>query len=191
MVTDNKLKKEFSTKDVQRLRNLFSGKFGESTTVQVGYTRKEVDRKEGDVWEEDKKQWTIKDGVKQTYTKLDGIKKLFNTPMICPECSIRMRGKHDKKMYQLFGKCFNCVQSYETKLKMEGKYEEYANKIMYSNAATFIEEAKGYIEQISNEKHAYYTENGKEEDWSGPDVNQSIIAKMKEELVELEERIAK
>ncbi len=34
-MADNVLKKEFQEKDVQRLRNLIQGKYGEKTTVAI------------------------------------------------------------------------------------------------------------------------------------------------------------
>ena len=37
---DNVLKKEFKKNDVQRLRNLVQGKYGEKTTTSIGYTKK-------------------------------------------------------------------------------------------------------------------------------------------------------
>ena len=69
------LKKEFKRKDVDRARNLLTGKSGASSETQVGYKKKRVDYKEGDVWVENKKTWTIKDGIKQTISKMDAIKK--------------------------------------------------------------------------------------------------------------------
>jgi RNase H-fold protein (predicted Holliday junction resolvase) len=38
-MADNVLKKEFKEKDVQRLRNLMTGKYGEKNTVVTGYTK--------------------------------------------------------------------------------------------------------------------------------------------------------
>ena len=35
------LKKEFQKKDVERLRNLVKGKYGNKSTVGIGYTKKE------------------------------------------------------------------------------------------------------------------------------------------------------
>ena len=54
------LKKEFERKDVERVRNLVQGKVGSSAENQVGYQKKTIERKEGDVWTEKKKTWTIK-----------------------------------------------------------------------------------------------------------------------------------
>ena len=188
-MSDSLLIQEFREKDVRRLRNLFNRKAGDAISTQVGFSVKEVERNEGDVWEEDGKEWTIRNGIKQTNTKLDGIKKIFNTPMICPNCKTRMKDKLDKQMFHFHGKCFSCVQAYETKLKLEGKYEEYANKIMINNAKTCIEEAKEYVSEIQAQNHGYVTEAGLEEDWSGPQFNKIVVERMQEEIKDLEELI--
>jgi hypothetical protein len=188
-MSDSLLIKEFREKDVRRLRNIFNRKVGDATTTQVGFSIKEVERNEGDVWMEDGKEWTIKGGIKQTNTKLDGIKKLFTTPMLCPVCGGRMKDKLDKKMYHLQGKCFSCVQSYETKLKLEGKYEEYANKIMVDNARTFLEEAKEYVQEIQNQNTEFVTEAGLKEDWGGPQVSQQVVEHINKEISDLEDLI--
>ena len=67
------LKKEFNRKDVERARNLIRGKAGESTEIQVGYKKKQIKRKEGDILTENKKTWAIKNGIKQTISKLDAV----------------------------------------------------------------------------------------------------------------------
>ena len=43
------LKKEFKRKDVERARNLIQGKTGDSSEIQIGYKKKQVEYKEGDV----------------------------------------------------------------------------------------------------------------------------------------------
>ena len=75
-----KLKKEFKKKDVQRLRNLITGKYGNKTVVGVGYKKAEEFHEEGDIWEEDGRKWTIRKGIKQNITKLDTAKKFHLTP---------------------------------------------------------------------------------------------------------------
>ena len=67
MSKDNVLKKQFQKQDVQRLRNLIQGKYGEKTRSSVGFSKKEEHYKEGDIWEIDGRTWTIKDGIKQKY----------------------------------------------------------------------------------------------------------------------------
>ncbi len=75
MKNDSVLKKEFKHNDVNRLRNLVQGKYGDRTTMGTGYTKAKEFHDEGDVWEEDGRSWTIKNGVKQNITKLDKAKE--------------------------------------------------------------------------------------------------------------------
>ena len=119
------LNKEFKRKDVERMRNLIKGNVNESAELQVGYTTKKEDHKEGDIWEEGGKKWTIKNGIKQTYTKLDKVKKEAILPLFCPKCSSLMKKRNDTKMYNIHKKCFNCVTKMEHKLRIKDEYEEY------------------------------------------------------------------
>ena len=50
-MSDNMLKREFKTRDVQRMRNIITKQHGDKTGVQVGYSKEYVERKEGDEWE--------------------------------------------------------------------------------------------------------------------------------------------
>ena len=96
---DNLLKKEFKTRDVQRMRNIITKNTGDKTGVQVGYTKAYEDHKEGDIWEERGKKWTIKNGIKQTVTRFDNIKKKVFAPITCPTCNKPMTKSHiDKYM---------------------------------------------------------------------------------------------
>ena len=58
------LNREFSEKDIQRMRNLVQGKYGEKNEASVGYSKPDDFYKEGDVWEHDDRTWTIKEGIK-------------------------------------------------------------------------------------------------------------------------------
>ena len=98
---DNVLKKEFKPEDVQRVRNLVQGKYGDKVTEGVGYSKKEEFHKEGDIWEMDGRKWTIKDGIKQNITKLDKAKKLNIMPIFCPNCSTQMKQRFDKDYYNI------------------------------------------------------------------------------------------
>ena len=66
-MSDNVLKKQFQQKDVQRLRNLVQGKYGDKVGQSVGYSKTTIDHKEGDIWEEDGRKWTIKRGYQTKY----------------------------------------------------------------------------------------------------------------------------
>lgn len=190
-MADTQLKKEFRERDVQRLRNIITKKYGNATGVQVGYEKQTEERLEGDVWEENGKTWTIKDGLKQTVTKLDEIKKATRMPLLCPNCSQPMKTSLDKKMYPIHKSCFGCVVSMETRLKMEGKYEEYSRNMVTKNIVTHIEEAEQFIEEFarSTTKETYVTEQGDVEEWEGGVDKQKLVEKWKEGLQEMKERL--
>ena len=119
-MSENVLKKDFKQADVQRLRNLMTGKQGERTAAGVGYSKKQEFYEEGDVWEEDGRQWTIKNGIKQNITKLDKAKKEVTLPLFCPCCSNLMKNKYDKLFYIQYKRCFNCQADFETDIRKLG-----------------------------------------------------------------------
>ena len=49
-MSDTNLRKEFSKRDVQRMRNIITGNAGSATGVQVGYSKQQQDYQEDDVW---------------------------------------------------------------------------------------------------------------------------------------------
>lgn len=162
------LKKEFKRKDVERMRNLIKGNSGDSTEIQVGYTTKQEDHKEGDVWEEGGKTWTIKDGIKQTATKLDRIKKEAILPLFCPECGNIMKKQTDPKMYKIHKKCTDCVVEMEHKLRIEGKFEEYEKNITVANMRNHATEMEAYLlDAINQSNNGFVSENGEVERWKG------------------------
>jgi len=162
------LKKEFKRKDVERMRNLIKGKSGSSSELQVGYTAKKEDHKEGDIWEENGKKWTIKDGIKQTYTKLDNVKKEAILPLFCPNCKSLMKKRNDSKMYKIHKMCFDCVIDMEAKLKNEGKYKEYERNIVANNAEDYLDDLEQYLLEAINESNTQYvSERGEVERWKG------------------------
>ena len=167
-MAESKLQREFRERDVQRMRNLITKDYGAKTGVQVGYTKEQVEYKEGDIWEESGKNWTIKNGIKLNVTKLDRAKSYNHTPLLCPSCSKPMKTEYDKKMFMVHKMCFNCVTAYETKLKIEGKYEEYEDNIVKSNANFMLDEFvsgfDNFLDSIDSSE-GFVTEQGDVEDW--------------------------
>ena len=124
-MSESQLKKEFSQRDVKRMRDLITGNFDDRTQVQVGYEKHSKAYTEGDEWEESGKVWTIKNGIKQTVTKYDALKHLVVMPLTCPNCGRAMKiNRYNKEMWGIHKKCFDCVIEYETKLRQEGKFED-------------------------------------------------------------------
>ena len=162
------LKKEFNRKDVESARNLIRGKAGESTEIQVGYKKKQIKRKEGDIWTENKKTWTIKNGIKQTISKLDAVKKEIHMPLCCPKCSKVMKGTLDKPNYKIHKMCHNCVVDFEHKLRYEGKYDAYIKELKAKNSLDMIDEMESYLlNAINSTNEGYVSEQGEIERWVG------------------------
>ena len=162
------LNKEFKKTDVNRLRNLIQGKTDESTGTQIGYNTKQEDRKEGDIWVENKKTWTIKKGIKQTISKLDKIKKEVFMPLCCPECGNVMKKRLDKPNYNIHKKCFDCVVDFEHKLKIKGEYKTYIKTLEAKNSLDIVSEMESYLlDAINTSNSGFVSEDGVVERWVG------------------------
>lgn len=183
MAKETNLKKEFSKRDIQRARNLITGKTGDKTQIQAGYEKKIEDHKEGDIWDEDGKKWTIKNGIKQTITKLDSIKKILSLPLVCPKCSKPMKSHNiNKKMYAIHTMCFDCVIDMEAEIKKQGKWEEYTKGVMNSNKDATLEDIEKAIDSWFAEKaDSFISENGEVENWAGGDKSK-VYEEVKKEL---------
>jgi len=193
MSNDNVLKKEFNTRDVQRMRNIITKDYSAKTSTQIGYTKEYVEHKEGDVWEENSKQWTIKNGIKQTVTKLDAVRKRVTMPLNCPQCKAPMKNRLDKTMYLIHSMCFDCVVKHETKLKTEGKFEEYQLNINKQGLAYHLKEMENVLLDLlmnSNEE-SFVTEGGDIETWKGNDVlRQAAIKDLQEYIQKIKDTLA-
>ena len=171
------LKKEFKRKDVSRARNLIMGKTGAATGTQVGYKKKQVEYKEGDVWTENKKTWTIKNGIKQTVSKLDKIKKEVFMPLCCPECSKVMKHHLDKDNWKIHKTCHDCVVKSEHKILMDKNYDKYIKNLKSKNELEYLNEIESYLlDAINTSNTNYISEKGEVERWVGG-VNKEKLTK--------------
>lgn len=185
---ESTLKKEFKKSDVQRMRNLITGKSGDRTQVLGGWENKIEEHKEGDTWEEGGKKWTIKNGVKQSITKLDKFKHLISMPLTCPNCSKPMKADDlNKKMYSIHKMCVDCVIDMEAKIKLEGRWDDYAKNIMNSNKNASLEEFQQALDSWLDEKDTFVTEQGDIESWQGGDKTE-LYKELKEKISELRQK---
>lgn len=189
-MSNSVLKKEFSESDLTRLRNLVKGKSGDRTKVSTGYIKSSKDREEGEVWEEDDRTWTIKNGIKQNISKLQKARQTGKTPLFCPECKELMKNRYDTEFYKIHHHCFNCQVKYETKLKAQGKWEEYEKTIHNSEIDNLIDNYEVWVEDLINESTSgFISESGEVENWST--VNKEKILQQKEEAVEYLKKLRK
>ena len=80
---ETQLKKQFSERDLKRMRNIIQKKYNDKTVTSVGYTKAEIQHEEGDVWEENGRSWTIKNGIKRNVRKTESLAM----PLLCPSCN--------------------------------------------------------------------------------------------------------
>lgn len=188
-MSESRLNKEFSERDIQRMRNIVSGNTADRTRIQAGYEKQSIEHSEGDIWEESGKTWTIKNGIKQTVTKHDKLREMVNMPLKCPECDRAMKStKLNKKMWTVHKKCFDCVVEYETHLKATGQYEEYASKLMNANKDSFVKDYEQAVEAYINDKgDTFMSEAGDLENWSKVKLNPEVIKILKENIKQLKE----
>lgn len=188
-MSESILKKEFKESDLQRMRNLVNKKFGDSTKTQVGYQKEVIDRKEGEIWEENGKKWTIKNGIKTSIGKFDDIKKLFQLPLLCPECHKPMKTHLDKKFYPFHQKCFNCVIDMESRLRIEGKWEEYEKKYTNQYTNEVLSELEKEMEEFFATSETFLTEQGDIEDWGNGENKEKIKAEIKEYIKNIKSKL--
>ena len=181
---ESKLQREFKGRDVQRMRNIITKDYNAKTTTQVGYTKAQVEHKEGDIWEEDGKKWTLKNGIKQTVTRFDSLKKAINLPIACPKCSKGMKTTTlNKKMWPIHSMCFDCVITMETELKRTGQYEAYVRDLTTRGIKTYVKDLEDALLEIAliDSNEGFVTEAGDIEKWAGKGVD---TKKMTEDLQE-------
>ena len=176
MAKESLLKKEFTSKDVNRARNLVKKDFSAKTVDGVGYSKAQIAYKEGDIWEESGRNWTIKDGIRQNITKLDSAKKALQIPLACPKCKGTMNYYLSQKMYKIHKMCFDCVIDYEAELRKAGLYESYEKNMMQGSLKAFARDVEQWVLDTLETTNSFVTEQGDLEDWNSND------SKFKEQL---------
>lgn len=166
-MSESLLKKEFNTRDVQRIRNIVNKDFESGTRTGIGYDKNQSRHKEGDIWEEDGRKWTIKNGIRQNITKLDSAKKAIQIPLRCPKCGGPMKHRLAKKMYKIHGFCFDpCTVEYEATLRKAGLYKQYEKQMIQGNLQGFADDIEAWVMETINASDTFVTEQGDVEDWT-------------------------
>lgn len=186
------LKKEFKRKDVERMRNLITGNVDASSETQIGYRKKRIDYKEGDIWTENKKTWTIKNGIKQTISKLDKIKKEVFMPLSCPKCKKVMKKHLDKPNYKIHKMCHDCVIKFEHKLQIKGQLDKYKKILKVKNKLEYVSQMESYLLEAVNELNGgFVSEHGTIERWIGGVDKEKLTKNIIQNTKETKEKIKK
>jgi hypothetical protein len=191
MSKESMLNKEFTEREVQRMRNLITKKHGDKTQVSAGYESR-VARKEGDIWEANGKTWTISGGIKKSIPKLSKFKKEAIMPLTCSKCNDVLSRNSDyvKQIYKLMGHCPKCQAKYESDLKIAGTFDNYAKEMHIKNHLHLVDDAeKGFEDFIQNGFEKYMSELGETEDWIGNSISPEQIKEVKEYFKSQREKI--
>ena len=191
MAKESLLKKEFTSKDVNRARNLVNKDFSAKTVDGIGYSKAQVAYKEGDIWEESGRTWTIKNGLRQNITKLDAAKKALQIPLACPKCKGTMNYHLSQKMYKIHKMCFDCVIDYEAELRKVGLYESYEKNMMQGSLKAFARDVEQWVLNTLEDTNTFVTEQGDIEDWNNADskFKEQISSNLQEYLKHLKSHI--
>ena len=124
-----------SERQNKALKDLMSGKEHEKDYIQVGYEGKQENL-----------------GGKTRKSHLTDTMASVRMPWFCPSCKKTMKKKLDDKFWRIFGHCWNCQLDFEHKLRLEGKYDEWATERAKNNQKGWIEDMIQSIEQWRTER---------------------------------------
>ncbi len=139
-------------KNTQAIGQMLNGTHKSQTRTVVGFTAPEnfIVRQIGESWEEldmygqVKCIWEQKDGYRIKHApNYKAFEELRNEMREYPncfgvDCKTKTKTRLDERFRNIHGMCTDCVAKMETKLKIEGKYEEYERSKMKNNAQAFF-----------------------------------------------------
>ena len=91
-----------------------------------------------------------KQGDKKSH--LTDIMAEVRMPWFCPKCKKTMKKKLDNKFWYLYKHCFDCQVDIEHKLRLEGKYDDWAINKAKDNQRAWVDDMIQGIEQWREER---------------------------------------
>ena len=149
-----------SERQNKALKDLMSGKEHEKDYVQVGYEGKQENL-----------------GGKTRESELSEVMQKARMPWFCPKCNKAMKKKLDNKFWRMVGHCFDCQVDIENKLKVKGKFDDYANTKMLENQKAQLRDLEQSLDDFENT-------GGKKEWFNQVGVNNPELEKEKWEMGE-------
>ena len=178
---------------IKKSRKLFKGEELPKVHGYEGEVEELVIRQPGEIWtDKDGKEWKqIGTNSKvRTETLMDKVRKSLRQ---CPKCETDIDQTYlNKRMMAIRGMCFDCVQEFESKLKEDGKYEDYEKKTLLENERSFLVETR--VKLVESKEHIasdpqFMNEDGSFEQWDLPNKDK-ILGDLDKDLEELEKRLS-
>lgn len=173
--------------NIKAIRQMIEGNHWTQTRTKVGFSDTDVSaeknkkREVGDIWEEydefgnvvcvweQKKGYRVRSGVLKD--EVQAIRDYLNAyPNCLEDCKTTEYSKLDQRFRAKFGRCSDCQFRLETKMKLEGTYDEYEKSQMMENAKAFFKTADVEIDVVTNQLKGelhYANVGGDVEKWSG------------------------
>ncbi len=83
-------------------------------------------------------------------TKHSDLMASIRMPWFCPKCKKAMKKKLDDKFWRMMGHCFDCQIDYENKLKIQGKFDNYAENKMLENQKSYLKDLEQSIDEFDS-----------------------------------------
>ena len=119
------------------------------------------------------------EGGKTRKSELTDIMASVRMPWFCPNCKKAMKKKLDDKFWRMMNHCFDCQIDYENKLKIQGKFDNYAENKM-------LENQKSYLKDLEQSIDDFEKTGGKKEWFNQVGVNNPELEAEKWEMGEKE-----
>ena len=145
------------SKDQERqnkaLKDLMRGQEYEKDYAQVGYEGKQENL-----------------GGKTRESELSEVMQSVRMPWFCPKCKKAMKKKLDNKFWRMMGHCFDCQVDEENKLRVKGKFDNWAQSKM-------LENQKAQLKDLEQSLDDFEKTGGKKEWFNQVGVNNPELEK--------------
>ena len=119
------------------------------------------------------------EGGKTRKSELTDIMASVRMPWFCPNCKKSMKKKLDDKFWRMMGHCFDCQVDFENKLRIEGKFDDWAQSKM-------LENQKSQLKDLEQSLDDFEKTGGKKEWFNQVGVNNPELEAEKWEMGEKE-----
>ena len=116
-------------------------------------------------------------GGKTRESELSKVMQGVRMPWFCPNCKKAMKKKLDDKFWRMMGHCFDCQVDFENKLRVKGKFDDWAQQKM-------LENQKSQLKDLEQSLDDFEKTGGKKTWYNNVGVNTPELEKDKWEMDE-------
>ena len=88
------------------------------------------------------------EGGKTRKSELTDIMATVRMPWFSPNCKKAMKRKLDDKFWRMMGHCFDCQVDFENKLRIEGKFDDWAKSKMLENQKSQLKDLEQSLDDF-------------------------------------------